>query len=51
MICIMKICRFIKLNTNLMHLDLSGTGLTREMMAEFGRAMRRTKSMISLHLS
>ena len=51
MLQIMKLCRFIKLNHNLMHLNLSGMGMTQEMMHEFGRAMRRTKSLVSLHLS
>ena len=48
---VMKICRFIKLNSNLMHLNLSGMGMTQEMMHQFGRALRRTKSLVSLHLS
>ena len=48
---IIKLCKFIKLNSNLMHLNLSGMGLTQQMMHEFGRAMRRTKSLVSLHLS
>lgn len=34
-----------------MHLNLSGMGMTSEMMSEFGRALRRTKSLVSLHLS
>lgn len=34
-----------------MHLNLSGMGLTQPMMHEFGRALRRTKSLVSLHLS
>ena len=34
-----------------MHLNLSGMGMTQPMMHEFGRALRRTKSLISLHLS
>ena len=51
MLQIMKLCRFIKMNHNLMHLNLSGMGMTYEMMHEFGRAMRRTKSLVSLHLS
>ena len=29
---VMKICRFIKMNSNLMHLNLSGMGMTTEMM-------------------
>ena len=48
---IMKLCKFIKMNSNLMHLNLSGMGLTFQMMYEFGRAMRRTRSLVSLHLS
>ena len=48
---ILKIVKFIKMNNNLMHLNLSGMGMTTPMMNEFGRAMRRTKSMVSLHLS
>lgn len=34
-----------------MHLNLSGMGMTRQMMNEFGRALRRTKSLVALHLS
>lgn len=34
-----------------MHLNLSGMGMTEQMMNQFGRALRRTKSMVSLHLS
>lgn len=48
---IFKICKFIKMNSKLMHLNLSGMGMTQPMMNEFGRALRRTKSMIALHLS
>lgn len=48
---IFKICKFIKMNSKLMHLNLSGMGMTQPMMNQFGRALRRTKSMISLHLS
>ena len=47
---VMKIIRFIKMNHSLMHLNLSGMGMTAEMMNEFGRALRRTRSLISLHL-
>ena len=48
---IMKLCKFIKMNSNLMHLNLSGMGMTTEMMWAFAKALRRTKSMVSLHLS
>lgn len=48
---IMKLCKFIKMNSNLMHLNLSGMGMTTPMMYQFGRALRRTKSLVSLHLS
>ena len=48
---IMKLIRFIKMNSNLMHLNLTGMGMTTAMMYEFGRALRRTKSLVSLHLS
>ena len=48
---ILKLCKFIKMNSKLMHLNLSGMGMTQPMMNQFGRALRRTKSMISLHLS
>ena len=34
-----------------MHLNLSGMGMTSQMMNEFGTALRRTKSLVSLHLS
>ena len=47
----MKLCKFIKMNQNLMHLNLSGMGMTSQMMTQFGRALRRTRSLVSLHLS
>ena len=51
LVAIRKICKFIKMNTKLVHLNLSSCGMTDEMLREFGTAMRRSKSMTSLHLS
>jgi len=45
------LCEFIKHNPKLLHLDLSYTGLTKLMLIEFGPALRKSKSMITLHLT
>lgn len=42
---------FIKYNKNLLHLDLSSTGLCDDMLKCFGVALRRAKTLLSLHLS
>lgn len=42
---------FIKYNRSLLHLDLSHTGMTESMITNLGTAMRRSKSMVVLHLS
>lgn len=46
-----NLCKFIKYNQNLLHLDLSNTGLTKRMLIEFGGALRKARSLICLHLS
>lgn len=48
---ITNLCKFIKYNPKLLHLDLTKTGLSHLMLLEFGPALRRAKSIISLHLS
>ena len=48
---IQNLCKFIKYNQRLLHVDLSHTNMTRMMLYEFGPALRRSKSMIALHLS
>ena len=40
----------IKRNKRLQHVNLSGTGLTEYMMLHIGTAMRRAKSLLSIHL-
>ena len=45
------LCKFIKRNKNLVHVDFSHTGLTEKQMWYFGRTMRRSYSLRSLHLS
>lgn len=45
------LCKFIKRNKNLLHVDLSYTGLSELQLWEFGAALRRAKSMRSIHLS
>lgn len=42
---------FMKYNKNLLHLDLTSTGLNEAMLWYLGTALRRAKSLISLHLS
>lgn len=46
-----NLCKFIKHDFKLLHLDLSHTGLSKMMLLEFGSALRRSKSMLSLHLN
>jgi len=45
-----NLCNFIKKNTSLIHADFSHTGLNEKQLWYFGRAMRRSKSLRSLHL-
>lgn len=40
----------IKRNKQLMHLNLVSTGLTEHMITELAKAMRRSKSLLSVHL-
>lgn len=42
---------FMKYNKNLLHFDLSSTGLSEAMLWYIGTALRRAKSLVSLHLS
>jgi hypothetical protein len=46
-----KIIRFIKYNRTLQYLDLSHTGLNELGLRAIAIALRRAKSIISLHLS
>ncbi|CDW89852.1 UNKNOWN [Stylonychia lemnae] len=46
-----NISNFIKYNKNLLHIDLSNTGMTEDMLWNLGTAMRRSRSMVSMHLS
>ena len=43
--------RFIKRNRSLLHVNLANTGLTESALWPFGAALRRTKSLRSIHLS
>lgn len=46
-----KMSRLIKYNKNLIHLDLSYTGLDDTAVRALGVALRRAKSIVSMHLS
>ena len=48
---ILNICKFIKYNPKLLHFDISKTGLSKHQLIELGPALRRAKSLISLHAS
>ena len=48
---ISSLCALIKYNSKMLFLDLSQTGLSKEMLLEFGPALRKAKSLLSLHLS
>ena len=43
--------KFIKRNMRLIHVDLTNTGLSEKMLYAFGPALRRAKSLRSIHLS
>ena len=45
------LCNFIKHNTNLHHLDLQGCGLTTFVLCQIARALRKTRSLVGIHLS
>lgn len=42
---------FVKKNPNIVHVDLSNTGLIEKHLISFGVALRRTKSLRSIHFS
>jgi hypothetical protein len=46
-----KVTRFIKYNRNLLHLDLTQTGLNQLCIRIIGISLRRARSLLSLHLS
>ena len=41
----------IKFNPNLAHLDLSSTGLTKYIIHGLGKTLRRSRSLLAIHLS
>ena len=43
--------RFIKYNSNLHHLELQGTGLTEYVLKEIARGLRKSRSLVGIHLS
>ena len=45
------LCRFIRRNPVLNHVDLSHCGMNEQMLWYFGRTLRRAKSLRGLHLS
>ena len=46
-----KITKFMKHNKNLLHLDLSNTGLNEQMVRTIATALKRSRSIVSLHLT
>ena len=42
---------FIKYNPHLHHLDLQGCGLTTHILEDIGRALRKSRSLVGIHLS
>eukprot|EP00347_Sterkiella_histriomuscorum_P014450 403360819 len=46
-----SLSNFIKYNKNLLHLDISNTGMTQPMLWSLGTALRRSRSLVSIHLS
>jgi hypothetical protein len=51
LMAVRKLVFFIKRNSNLIHVNLANCGLDSDMLKEFGVALRRAKSLVSLHLS
>lgn len=45
------LCRFLRKNKNLVHVDLSHTNLSEKALWYFGKTMRRAKSLRALHLT
>jgi RNA-binding protein YhbY len=43
--------KFIKYNSKLLHLNIEGTGLTEYCLKEIAEALRKSRSLISIHLS
>ncbi len=43
--------KFIKYNSKLLHLNLEGTGLTEYCLKEIAEGLRKSRSLISIHLS
>jgi hypothetical protein len=46
-----NLCRFIKYNKHLIHLDLSYTRLDDVMVNLLGTSLRRAKSLVAVHFS
>ena len=46
-----NLCKFIKRNSHLLHVDVSYVGLSEIQLWYFGRTLRRAKSIRSLHAS
>lgn len=46
-----KVTRFIKYNRNLVHFDLSHTGLSEQALRVIGASLKRGRSIVSLHMS
>ena len=45
------LCRFMKQNKKLLHVDLSYMAMDAEALAMFGRTLRRSRSLVGLHLT
>jgi hypothetical protein len=43
--------RLIKFNKKFLHLDLTGCGLTDFMIKKLGKQLKRSRSLVALHLS
>lgn len=51
MLIVQQLSKFIKHNKNLLHLDLSATGMTENMIWQLGTALKRAKSLLVIHFS
>jgi hypothetical protein len=46
----MQLARLIKFNAKFLHFDLTGTGLTRFMIFHIGKQLKRSRSLLAIHL-
>jgi hypothetical protein len=48
---LMLLGRLIKFNKKFLHLDLTGCGMTSFMISHLGKQLKRSRSLVAIHLS